>query len=88
MVWTIKWEEHALKELRKVSKPVQQSILRYFRERVATEKNPRRFGKRLTGNKSGLWRYRVGDYRVICRFEDTQCIVLVLRVAHRKKVYR
>ena len=88
MDWTIKWEEHAFKELKKLDKAAQREILRYFNERIATDKNPRRFGKALTANKSGLWRYRVGDFRMICQIQDHELVVLVLRVAHRRLVYR
>jgi len=62
------------------------AILRYLRERIATADDPRRFGKPLAGELTGLWRYRVGDYRLVT-FEDDRLIVLVLRVAHRREVY-
>lgn len=88
MAWTISWDARAVKELKKLDRSAQQNILRYFRDRIATQKTPRRFGKALTENKSGLWRYRVGDYRMICQIQNHQLIVLVLRVAHRKQVYR
>lgn len=58
-----------------------------MRERVATDDNPRRFGKGLTGDMAGLWSYRLSRYRLICRIEDENVIVLVLRVAHRKDAY-
>lgn len=88
LAWKIKWEEHALKELKKLDKSAQRAILRYFNERIATDKNPRRFGKGLTANKAGLWRYRVGDYRMVCHIQDQVLTVLVLRVAHRRMVYK
>lgn len=88
LAWTIKWEEHAFKELKKLDKSTQRAILRYFNERIAIHTNPRRFGKRLTANKAGLWRYRVGDYRMICQIQDQVLTVLVLRVAHRRMVYK
>jgi len=56
-------------------------------ERIATADDPRRFGKALTGGLAGLWRYRIGDYRVVATFEDKALVVLVLRVAHRREVY-
>lgn len=87
MTWTVEWDDAAVKELRKLDKQAQRDILRYFRERIATEEDPQRFGKPLTGDKTGLWRYRVRDYRMICHIEDDTLIVLVLRVGHRKEVY-
>jgi mRNA interferase RelE/StbE len=65
-----------------------QQIYRYLNTRIATDDNPRRFGKALSGDKSGLWRYRVGDHRIICQIDDGQLIVLVVGVGHRKLVYQ
>ena len=88
MAWKIKWDHRALKELKKLGKKAQQDILRYLHERIATSSSPKRFGKALTANKAGLWRYRVGQYRIVCHFQDEHCVVLVLRVAHRQSVYK
>ena len=62
-------------------------VLRYLRERIATDEDPRRFGKPLSRDMAGLWRYRVGNYRMICNIEDDKLVVLVLRAGHRKEVY-
>ncbi len=86
--WTVEWDDAAVRELRKIDKQAQRDILQYFRERIAKEEDPRRFGKALTGDKVGLWRYRLRDYRMICNIEDKKLIVLVLRIAHHKKVYK
>ena len=85
--WRVEFERDAAMELRKLGEPARRTILRYLRERIATADDPRRFGKPLAGEFSGLWRYRVGDYRLIVTFEDDRLIVLVLRVAHRREVY-
>ena len=87
MTWTVEFDDAAAKELRKLDRPAQQDILKYLRERIATDEDPRRFGRALTGQLAGLWRYRVRDYRIICNIENDKLIVLVLRVGHRKKVY-
>lgn len=87
MTWTVEFDDAAAKELRKLDRQAQSDILRYFRERIATDENPRRFGKPLSGELAGLWRYRVRDYRMICNIEDDKLIVLVIRVSHRKDVY-
>lgn len=87
MTWTVEFDDAAAKELRKLDKQVQQEILRYFRERIATDEDPRRFGKPLSRELAGLWRYRVRNYRIICNIEDDKLIVLVLRAGHRKDVY-
>jgi mRNA interferase RelE/StbE len=83
----VEFDEAAAKELRKLDRQAQQEILRYFRERIATDEDPRRFGKPLSRDMAGLWRYRVRNYRVICHIEDDKLVVLVLRAGHRKVVY-
>jgi mRNA interferase RelE/StbE len=87
LTWTVEFDDAAAKELRKLDRQVQQEILRYFRERIATDENPRRFGKSLSRDLAGLWRYRVRSHRMICHIEDNKLIVLVLRVGHRKDIY-
>ena len=87
MTWTVEFDEAARKELRKLDRQAQQDILRYLRERIATDEDPRRFGKALSRELAGLWRYRIQNYRLICSIEDQTLIVLVLRVGHRKDVY-
>jgi len=86
-MWTVEFDDAAAKELRKLDKQAQKEILRYFRDRIVTDEDPRRFGKPLSRDYAGLWRYRVRDYRMICQIEDQKLIVLVIRVAHRKDVY-
>lgn len=88
MTWTVEWDERARRELRRLDRPVQQAILKYFRERIPREEDPRRFGKALAHELRGLWRYRVGNYRIVCQIEDDHLVVLVVRVAHRSSVYR
>jgi len=74
--------------MKKLGRQAQQQILAYFDERIAPSSDPRAFGKPLESSFSGLWRYRIEDYRAICRIEDEKMIVLVIRVAHRSKVYK
>ncbi|NTV67911.1 MAG: type II toxin-antitoxin system RelE/ParE family toxin [Chlorobaculum sp.] len=86
MSWTIEFTASAEKELAKLDKSGAKRILKYLRERVSVD--PRASGKALKGDHSGLWRYRIGDYRVICDIYDETITVLVVRVGHRKEVYR
>lgn len=86
-LWRVEFDRAAAKELRKLGEPARRTILRYLRERLATADDPRRFGKPLAGEFAGLWRYRVGDYRLVVTFEDDRLIVVVLRIAHRREVY-
>ena len=87
MTWMVEFDDAAAKELRKLDRQAQQEILRCFRERIATDEDPRRFGKPLSRDMAGLWRYRVRDYRMICHIEDDKLVVLVLHAGHRKAVY-
>jgi mRNA interferase RelE/StbE len=87
LTWTVEFDGAAAKELRKLDKQTQQEILRYFRERIATDEDLRRFGKPLSRDLTGLWRYRLRNYRMSCNIEDNKLVVLVLRVGHRKDIY-
>lgn len=87
MPWTIEYDERAVKELKKLDAQTQRKILDYFDNRVAVAENPRQFGKPLAAGFAGLWRYRIGDYRVICKIENERLVILLLRIGHRSKVY-
>jgi mRNA interferase RelE/StbE len=87
MAWKIEFDPAAIKELEKLDKPVEKRILKFLRDRVANLEDPRQIGGSLQGTRSGLWKYRVGDYRVICSLEHDRLMVLVLQVGHRREVY-
>lgn len=87
MSWVYRFDERAVKELRKLGKQAQRDIISYLDERIAVDEDPRRFGKGLRSDLSGLWRYRVGDYRIVCQILDGELIVLVVTVGHRRDVY-
>jgi mRNA interferase RelE/StbE len=86
--WRIEITRTAEKQIQKLSRGAQESIIQFLRARVRTADNPRQLGKPLHGDKGGLWRYRVGDYRLICDIRDERITILVVRVGHRKDVYR
>ncbi len=88
MIWKIEWDDRARKELRALDHSIQRRILRFTGKRLTAAEDPRRLGKALGGNLAGLWRYRVGDYRLVCTIEDDRLIVLILGVGHRSAVYR
>ena len=90
MAWTIRFEPRALKDLKKLDRSAQGRIVRFLQDRIAGEHDPRDLGKPLTGDRVGLWRYRAGQYRVICQIQDDvlTVLVLVVRIGHRKDVYR
>ena len=68
-------------------KSVARKIIDYMDEKIHLLDNPRLLGKGLSFNKAGLWRYRVGDYRVVCQINDEAITILVLDVGHRKEIY-
>lgn len=88
MTWEIEFEQEAEKELRKLDRPQATRILKYLFNRIAIADDPRRFGEALKFDLSGLWKYRIGNYRAICYIQDETVTVLVLRVGHRRKVYK
>lgn len=87
--WRIEFSPGARKALRQLDSPAAQRIVIYLEKRVLAAENPRTLGKPLAGSRLGdLWRYRIGDYRVIADLQDETLTVLVVRVAHRREVYR
>jgi mRNA interferase RelE/StbE len=89
MAWKVELSAEAARELGKLDAQPARRILKFLHERVATLDNPRSIGKALRGSRLGeFWKYRVGPYRLICKIEDDRLIVLVLRVGHRKEIYR
>jgi mRNA interferase RelE/StbE len=83
----IEFDPAAFAELELLDPSIQRRILRYLRERVSTAEDPRTFARPLRGEKVGLWRYRVGAYRVVCAIEEKHARVRVLRIGHRREVY-
>ncbi len=88
MAWTVSFGEDAKKSLKQLDRQVAKRLTRFMRERVAVADDPRTLGRALGGDLSGFWRYRVGDYRIICELHDDVLVVLVIDVGHRKEVYK
>ena len=89
MAWTIKLTDTALRQLEKLDKNLQRRIWKFLYERIAPLENPRSIGVALQGQRLGeFWRYRVGDYRIVAKVEDEGLVVLVLRIGHRREIYR
>lgn len=86
-MWRVEFDVDAARDFRKLGHPARSAILKFLRSRIATEDSPRRFGKPLVGDLKGLWRYRVGDHRVVVNIEDHRLLVLVVAVGHRRQVY-
>jgi len=87
LAWRIEVTETAKKQLAKLDRQIQADIVRYLRERIAGDEDPRRYGAPLRRELAGRWKYRVDDYRLICEIQDRKILVLVLMVGHRSTVY-
>lgn len=86
--WKVEVEKEAKRELEKLDPQVGRRIEQFLYERVAKLENPRSIGEALQGSKLGeFWRYRVGDWRIICQIQDAKLVILTLRVGHRREVY-
>jgi mRNA interferase RelE/StbE len=88
LAWTVEFLLTAQQQIRKFDRTTQQRITSYFRERIMPAEDPRLLGKPLHGDKGGLWRFRIGDYRAICKIEEERLVVAVLEVGHRREIYR
>jgi mRNA interferase RelE/StbE len=85
--WACRFTESAKRELSKLDRQGQEDIITYLETRIASDQDPRRFGKPLKADLSGLWRYRVRNYRILCQIKDDVLLVLVVSVGHRKDIY-
>ncbi|MCX6557609.1 MAG: type II toxin-antitoxin system RelE/ParE family toxin [Candidatus Aminicenantes bacterium] len=89
MAWSIEIDAGAKKDLAKLDKQVAQRVISFLRDRLQKMADPRSIGEALKGKKFGeLWKYRVGDFRIIAKIEDKRLIILVVRVGHRKDIYK
>lgn len=89
MAWQIEFDPEALKDLKKLDRPVQVRLVAFLRDRLSPLDDPRSIGEALSGARLGTyWKYRVGDWRIVCDIRDQRLIVRVLRVGNRREVYR
>ena len=88
MAWTIEYNDTARKQLKKIDRALARRILDYMDHRIAELDNPRDAGRALSGVLKEYWRYRVGDYRLICEIHDDRVVVLVIDIGHRREIYR
>lgn len=87
MAWLIRSDKGVERSLAKLDQQIAKRITSKLRE-IANLDDPRSVGKPLVGNLAGMWRYRVGDYRIICYIDDGELVILVVDVDHRSEVYR
>ncbi|KJF70386.1 type II toxin-antitoxin system RelE family toxin [Agrobacterium arsenijevicii] len=89
MTWKIEFQHRAVKQLEKLTKSDANRIVSFLADRIVQDDNPRQTGAALQGSELGsFWRYRVGDYRIICDIQDHKLVVLVVEIGHRREIYR
>lgn len=88
MAWSVKFDPRAVKELRAFDQVTAKRILKFARTRLADSSDPRTLGTALKGDRAGLWRWRVGDYRLIGEIRDRELVILVIAIGHRREIYR
>ena len=87
MIYHVDFTEQAKKQLKKLDKHTVLLITAWIRKNLEGCSNPRQHGKGLTANRSGQWRYRIGDYRLIANISDEKVTILVLEIGHRRDIY-
>lgn len=85
--YRVEYTSKAIKNLRKLDKNTRNLIYAWIDKNLVNCEDPRIHRKGLVGDKSGQWRYRVGDYRIICEIEDEEIVILVLEIGHRREIY-
>ncbi len=89
MAYKVEFDPAALKDLKQLDRQIQKRLVTFLRDRVAVLDNPRSIGEALAGASLGnYWKYRVGDWRIVCDIQDKRIIVRVLRIGNRREVYR
>jgi mRNA interferase RelE/StbE len=88
-MWRISYLAAAQKDVRKLDPQVQLRLREFLERRIASLEDPRSVGEALKGSRLGeFWKYRVGDYRIICAIEDGELVILVVRIGNRREIYR
>ncbi len=87
-MWRIVFEREAERDLKRLGTAERLRISVAIREKIAKNADPRLFGEALTGRFKGLWKYRVGDYRIVAKIEDQTITIFVIVIGHRSEVYR
>lgn len=86
--WAVEFVPAAVRDLKRLDRAAAARILATLESRIASLPDPRTLGSPLKGDHDGYWRWRVGDYRIVARIEDERITILVVRIAHRRQVYR
>ena len=87
MQYRVELTDRVIKQLKKLDKHTSALIIGWIEKNLDGCENPRIHGKGLTANRTGQWRYRIGNYRLICEIKDEEVLILVLEVGHRREIY-
>lgn len=87
-MYKVEFSIEAANYIKKMDNSTRTTLLKWINKNLINCEDPRIHGKSLTGNKKGIWRYRVGNYRVLCDIQDEILTILVLEVGHRSKIYK
>ena len=88
MKYSVEYATQAVRELRKMDRPIQKILLAWIEKNLVDCDDPRSYGRALTANHKGIWRYRIGEYRVLAEIDDGRIVILLLHIGHRKEVYK
>ena len=88
MIYELKYEARAVKQIKKLDPATRKLIKSWIEKNLLNTDNPRQHGKGLTGGLSQYWRYRVGDYRILAEINDTEIVIIIVEVGHRREIYR
>lgn len=88
MKYTVETTQRFNKEFKKLDIYTQKIIKGWIEKNIVGTENPRIHGKALSANRNGQWRYRIGDYRLLCHINDSKLVILALSVGHRKEIYK
>ncbi len=88
MQYRVELTDRVIKQLKKLDKHTSALIIGWIEKNLDGCENPRMHGKGLTANRTGQWRYRIGNYRLICEIKDEEVLILVLEVGHRREIYK
>lgn len=88
LVYKVEYSQEAIRQIKKLDKQISKRILTWLDQRIVNCENPRLWGEALVGEFSGLWKYRIGTFRLICEIKDERLIVIVVELGHRKEIYK
>ena len=88
MAWTVKFSTRAVKSLKRIDRPNQELILKFMTEKVVKHSDPVSLAKKLSGNLGDFYRFRLGDYRIVCDVQNQELIILILQIGHRQNIYQ